>query len=173
MKYQALTLKAPGIARSILIPVVVSQAKTLCEKFGFEKIEADVLALIDTGATNTSISNKLAVSLGLKVIEQCEVGAAGGIHIANVYMVDVLLRNVVEFYNIRSAEFIANEKFDIIIGVVYSSLRCNAIHPSGEAAPTCEPTPSGETAPSELRLTPKKKALLSTRRSFNQKSALS
>jgi hypothetical protein len=117
MKYQALTLKAPGIIRSILIPVVASQSKTLCDKFKRKKTEADVLALIDTEATNTSISNKLAASLGLKVIEQCEVEAAGGIHIANIYMIDVLLRDMVEFLNIRSAEFIANDKFDIIIGM--------------------------------------------------------
>ncbi|MCL2007699.1 MAG: retroviral-like aspartic protease family protein [Treponema sp.] len=117
MKYQALTLKAPGIARSILIPLVASQSKILCEKFSIEKIEADVLALIDTGATNTSISKRLAESLALKVIEQCEVGAAGGVHIANVYLIDVLLRNMVEFTNIRSAEFMTNEKFDIIIGM--------------------------------------------------------
>ena len=117
MKYQALTLKAPGIARSILIPVVAGQSKTLCHKFKFERIEADVLALIDTGATNTSISNRLATSLGLKIIEQCEVNAAGGIHIANVYMIDVLLRSMVEFANVRSAEFMANGKFDIIIGM--------------------------------------------------------
>lgn len=51
------------------------------------------------------------------MIEQCEVGAAGGIHVANVYMIDVLLRSMVEFTNIRSAEFIANDKFDIIIGM--------------------------------------------------------
>jgi predicted aspartyl protease len=117
MKYQALTLKAPGIARSILVPVMVSQSKILLQKFELKKIEADVLALVDTGATNTSISDRLAVSLGLKVIEQCEVGAAGSIHIANVYMIDVLLRNMVEFTNIRSAEFIENGKFDIIIGM--------------------------------------------------------
>ena len=117
MKYQALTLKAPGIARSIVIPVVVSQSKILCQKFKFKKIEADVMALIDTGATNTSISDRLAISLGLKAVEQCEVYAAGGVHIANVYMIDVLLRSMVEFTNIRAAEFLANEKFDIIIGM--------------------------------------------------------
>ena len=117
MKYQALTLKAPGIARSIVIPVVASQSKTLCHKFKCKTIEAEVMALIDTGATNTSISNRLAASLGLKVIEQCEVDAAGGVHIANVYMIDVLLRSMVEFTNVRSAEFIASNKFDIIIGM--------------------------------------------------------
>lgn len=117
MNYQALTLKTSGIARSILIPVVASQSKILCDKFRLEKIEADVLALIDTGATNTSISSRLANSLGLKIIEQCKVNAAGGIHTANVYSINVLLRNMVNFANIRAAEFVTNNKFDVIVGM--------------------------------------------------------
>ena len=55
MKYHALTLKAPGIAQSIIIPVIVNQSEILCRKFNLKKIDADVLALVDTGATNTSI----------------------------------------------------------------------------------------------------------------------
>jgi predicted aspartyl protease len=118
MKYQALTLKSPGVARSIVIPVVGSQSKTLCQKFNLERLEADVLALVDTGATNTSISNKLAASLGLAIIEQCWVGAAGGTHRANVYSIDVLLRSMVNFTNIRAAEFVkTNQIFDIIVGM--------------------------------------------------------
>jgi predicted aspartyl protease len=117
VNYQALTLKTSGIARSILIPVIASQSKILCNKFHLEKTEADVLALIDTGATNTSISSRLANSLGLKIIEQCNVNAAGGIHTANVYSIDVLLRNMVNFTNIRAAEFVTNNKFDVIIGM--------------------------------------------------------
>jgi predicted aspartyl protease len=118
MSFQALTLRAPGIARSIVIPVVASQSKTLCQKFGLERTDADVLALIDTGATNTSISNKLAASLGLETIAQCRVDAAGGTHRANVYSIDVLLRNMVNFTNIRAAEFIKTiQIFDIIIGM--------------------------------------------------------
>jgi predicted aspartyl protease len=117
MKYQALTLKAPGIAQSIIIPVIVNQSEVLCRKFNLEKIEADVLALVDTGATNTSISGRLAKSLGLRVIEQCRVDAAGGAHIANVYSIDVLLRSMVRFTSIRSTEFVENDMFDIIIGM--------------------------------------------------------
>jgi predicted aspartyl protease len=118
MSFQALTLRAPGIARSIVIPVVASQSKTLCQKFGLERTDADVLALIDTGATDTSISNKLASSLGLEVIAQCHVDAAGGRHRANVYSIDVLLRNMVNFTTIRAAEFIKTiQIFDIIIGM--------------------------------------------------------
>jgi len=117
MSYQSLTFKAPGIARSIIIPVIVCQSEKLCKKFDLERIEADVLALIDTGATNSSISNKLAVNIGLKEIEQCRVEAAGGSHISNVYSIDILLRNMVSFTNIRSTEFVENDMFDIIIGM--------------------------------------------------------
>lgn len=117
MSYQALTFKAPGISRSIIIPVIVCQSVKLCKKFNLEKIEADVLALVDTGATNSSISNKLADGIGLKTIEQCRVDAAGGSHISNVYSIDVFLRNMVSFSNIRSTEFVENDMFDIIIGM--------------------------------------------------------
>jgi predicted aspartyl protease len=118
MTYQALTLKAPGIARSLVLPVVASQSKALCQKFGLKRVEADVLALVDTGATDTSISNRLAASLGLEIIAQGLVDAAGGTHRANVYSIDVLLRNMVNFTHIRAAEFIrTNQIFDIIIGM--------------------------------------------------------
>jgi predicted aspartyl protease len=118
MNYQALTLKAPGIARSIVIPVVASQSKALCLKFRLERIEADVLALVDTGATDTSISDRLAASLGLKIVAQCRVNAAGGTHRANVYSIDVLLRSMVNFTHIRAAEFIkTTQVFDIVIGM--------------------------------------------------------
>jgi len=117
MNFQSLTFKAPGIARSIVIPVIVCQSERLCKKFNKEKIDADVLALIDTGATNSSVSDKLAVSIGLKEIEQCRVDAAGGSHISNVFSIDIFLRNMVSFTNIRSTEFVDNGMFDIIIGM--------------------------------------------------------
>jgi len=117
MIFQALTFKAPGIARSIIIPVIVCQSEILCRKFNLEKKEADVLALVDTGATNSSISNKLAAGIGLKAIEQCRVDAAGGSHVSNVYSIDVLLRDLVAFTNIKSTEFVENDMFDIIIGM--------------------------------------------------------
>jgi predicted aspartyl protease len=117
MKFQALTFKAPGIAQSIIIPVVTGQSKILCHKFNLERIEADVHALLDTGATNTSISDRLAASLGLKEIEQCKVDTAGGTHVANVYSIDVKLRDMVTFTNIRSTEFVGNGMFDIIVGM--------------------------------------------------------
>jgi predicted aspartyl protease len=118
MSYQALTLKAPGIARSIVIPVVASQSKALCLKFGLERIEADVLALVDTGATDTSISDRLAAGLGLKIMDRGRVNAAGGIHASSVFSIDVLLRSMVNFVNIRAMTFVKTVQiFDIIIGM--------------------------------------------------------
>jgi predicted aspartyl protease len=117
MSFQALTLRAPEIAKSIIIPVVVSQTDWLCRNFGLDKVEADVYALLDTGATNTSISDTLAASLGLEIIESYKVEAAGGVHTANGYAIDVMLRNMVSFTNIHAAEFVRNGKFDIIIGM--------------------------------------------------------
>jgi predicted aspartyl protease len=118
MSFQALTLRAPGIAQSIAIPIIAGQSKSLCEKFDIDRTEADVLALIDTGSTNTSVSNRLAAGLGLEVVEQCWVDAAGGTHQSNVYSIDVLLRNMVSFTNIRAAEFVKTTQiFDVIIGM--------------------------------------------------------
>jgi predicted aspartyl protease len=117
MSFKALTLKAPGIARNIVFPVVINQSETLCQKFGLDKIEADVYALLDTGATNTSISDTLAASLGLKPVGRYKVEAAGGVHMAAAYSIDVLFRNMVSFTNIRSAAFVKNDQFDIIIGM--------------------------------------------------------
>jgi predicted aspartyl protease len=117
MNYKALTVKAPGIARSIVLPIVANQSEIRCRKFGIEKIEADVYGLVDTGATNTSISNKLAASLNLKAVEQCKVATAGGIHIANVYSIEISIKDMIKFTNIKAAEFVKNDKFDIIIGM--------------------------------------------------------
>jgi hypothetical protein len=49
MKIQALTLMAPGIAQSIILPVVVSQSNSFCQRFGLRQAEVDVYALLDTG----------------------------------------------------------------------------------------------------------------------------
>jgi len=117
MKYQSLTFHSPDIAKSIIIPVIISQSKELCKEFNIEEKEADVMALVDTGATNSSISNKLANSLNMKVIEQCKVAAAGGIHTANVFLIDISLKGMINFKNIRSAGFVGNDVFDIIIGM--------------------------------------------------------
>jgi predicted aspartyl protease len=118
VKYRALTIKSPGVARSVIMPVVASQYARLCEEYGLEKVDADVYALVDTGATNTAISNTLAASLKLSIVDQCSVKAAGGTHRSNIYLIDVLLRDMIKFTNIRATEFVkTDDQFDIILGM--------------------------------------------------------
>jgi predicted aspartyl protease len=117
MKVQALTLTAPRIAQSIRFPVVISQSNALCQRFALEQIEVDVYALLDTGATNTAISESLAKNLGLKPIGRCKVGAAGGARITAAYSIDVTLRSLVRFINVHASAFVGSDQFDIIIGM--------------------------------------------------------
>ena len=53
----------------------------------------------------------------MKAIEQCKVAAAGGIHTANVFLIDISLKSKINFNNIRAAGFVGNDAFDIIIGM--------------------------------------------------------
>jgi hypothetical protein len=117
MSFQALTIKAPGIAQSILIPVVVGQSKSLCQKFGLNKIDANIYAVLDTGATNTAISDVLASSLGLKAIGEGRIKAAGGVHRTKLYSIDVLLRNMVSFTSIRATQFVKTDQVDLLLGM--------------------------------------------------------
>jgi predicted aspartyl protease len=117
MNYEALTVSSPGIAHSIIIPVIIKQSDLLRQKFNLNSDSLDVNALLDTGATNTCISLPLASKLNLKVIGQGKMNTAGGIHEANQYLIDLLMPNNISFTNIRAMEFIGNNKFDILIGM--------------------------------------------------------
>jgi hypothetical protein len=59
MKFPSLTLRASSAARSIVLPVVASQSKRLCEKYGLERIAADVrqeLAGVKSSGSVTSVN---------------------------------------------------------------------------------------------------------------------
>jgi predicted aspartyl protease len=117
MTHEALTITAPGIAQSILMPVIVTQAKSLCQQFNLPSYSADVYALIDTGASNTCISRRLANRLNLEVVGSGMTHTASGLRKTSRYSIDLLIRNNVSFVNIQATEFIGNEVFDILIGM--------------------------------------------------------
>jgi hypothetical protein len=50
-----------------------------------------VMALIDTGASITSVTAKLAQQVGLPVIAKRPIGTAGGVVPANVYLADIAI----------------------------------------------------------------------------------
>jgi predicted aspartyl protease len=131
MKYNALTIASPGISKSILMPVVVRQAKALCRRFDLQSDFVDVYALLDTGASDTCISKSLAAKLGLKAIGRSVMNTAGGLHEVNQYWIDLSMRNNVSFVNIHAAEFTGNKRFDILIGMDIITLGDLAITNAG------------------------------------------
>jgi len=75
------------------------------------------MALVDTGATGSCISNRFAAGAQLKPLKMNTVIGAHGIAIVPVYRIDVLLPNGILFTNMEVAEFIGNNNFDFIIGM--------------------------------------------------------
>jgi hypothetical protein len=117
MAIQAFTLKASGLLASIRTPISIRQSVQFCQTFNLKSLHADVTALWDTGASLSSISQGLAVRLGLSKVDQCRISGFGGYHVANIHLIDVLLPNQVEIPNVRVAVFIDNGKFDAIVGM--------------------------------------------------------
>jgi predicted aspartyl protease len=117
MKHDALTIAAPGISQSIVMPVVIRQAQSLCQRFNLPSNPVDVYALVDTGASNTCISKRLADRLDLEVIGNGMMDTAGGLCETNQYYIDLLMRNNISFANIRAIEFFSAKMFDILIGM--------------------------------------------------------
>jgi len=81
------------------------------------KKNIDSMALIDTGATGSSISIKFAQAAQLKTYKRNKIQGFNGIAIVPVYKVDVLLPNGILFKNLEIAEFQNNFNFDFIIGM--------------------------------------------------------
>jgi predicted aspartyl protease len=101
------------------MPVVIRQTEYLCRQFNLLPNPADVYALVDTGASNTCISKRLADRLNLEIVGGGLMDTAGGLCEANQYEIDLLMRNNVSFNNIRVMEFTCSEDklFDILIGM--------------------------------------------------------
>jgi len=81
------------------------------------KNNLDTKALIDTGATGSSISIKFAQAAQLKTYKRNKIQGFNGIAIVPVYKVDVLLPSGILFKNLEVAEFQNNFNFDFIIGM--------------------------------------------------------
>jgi predicted aspartyl protease len=101
------------------MPVIIRQAESLCRLFNLPSNTVDVYALVDTGASNTCISKQLADKLDLEIVGGGLMDTAGGLCEANLYEIDLIMRNNVSFSNIRAMEFTSadNRAFDILIGM--------------------------------------------------------
>jgi len=82
-----------------------------------KKISMNSMALVDTGATGSCISQQFAANTKLKAYKRSKIRGFHGISIVPVYSVDVLLPNGILFRNMDVAEFQSNNNFDFIIGM--------------------------------------------------------
>lgn len=81
------------------------------------RVNIDSMALVDTGATGSCISQRFAAGAQLKAFKRSKIRGFHGISLVPVYSVDVLLPNGIIFTNMDVAEFQSNNDFDFIIGM--------------------------------------------------------
>jgi hypothetical protein len=75
------------------------------------------MALWDTGAQGSCISNRVASLLGLSSVAQCEVAGINGVHRSNIYLADIILPDNLGVTDVQVTEFFNKEEYDAIIGM--------------------------------------------------------
>jgi predicted aspartyl protease len=112
MAGKAFTTRFTGKTNVLYCDVGVSAASWTVDKPKLEQYRA----IWDTGATNTVITSKVAVDLGLKPISRTQVKTASGTADCNVYLVDMVLPSRIGIQNVRVTEGILAD-FDVLIGM--------------------------------------------------------
>lgn len=103
-----------------LIKVLKTQVGILIDKQinpNYVKKKDNYVAIWDTGATNTVISEKLAKELNLTPVGTVTVSTAGGIREANKYILGLQLPNNLEIQNIMVTGGLLNTDTDFLIGM--------------------------------------------------------
>lgn len=105
---KAFVVKSNAIMNSLKANVVIS-----CDEKSVE-----VIALWDTGATNSCISMDVVENLGLVVTGNIDVLTPSGGSIANTYLVDVLLPNNVPVKDLRVCDSkIGSQGIGMLVGM--------------------------------------------------------
>jgi len=81
------------------------------------RMNKDTMALVDTGATCSSISQRFAVNAKLRTFKRTKIHGFDGTSIVPIYIVDILLPSGILFTNVQVAQFKTNLDFDCIIGM--------------------------------------------------------
>lgn len=118
--YHCFTVKSDGRANVLTSPVKISSAfplDGLTGQYSIDQIDhQDCVAIWDTGATGTVITEKVVQGCGLKPIGRRRVHTASGQSEVNVYLVHVFLPNRVMVPNVQATEGkIANA--EVLIGM--------------------------------------------------------
>lgn len=117
---QSFTTKSRGISRILKNKVHVSAAfdpSTYPKPISPQNCGAkEFVAIWDTGATGTVISQKVISECGLKPIGMAEVNTANDKRLSSVYFVSIFLPNYVYFPQLRVIEGTISEG-DVLIGM--------------------------------------------------------
>ncbi|MCM1730892.1 SEC-C metal-binding domain-containing protein [Bacteroides uniformis] len=118
MQISNFTLKAHGRLREIITDVSIYDAIHGEIATNNDPRVLNTKALWDTGASNCVITPSCAKKLNLKPIGMAQTRHAGGISVANVYLITVMLPNGVGIKNVRFTECSEQEgAFGVIIGM--------------------------------------------------------
>jgi len=115
-KYLAFKQTYSGRARELKTNIGIG-LPLLLESDMTRKKFFDFIAIWDTGATNTTISEKIVKSLNLQPTGVAQVTTAGGITTVNTYMVDIVLPNKIVIPNVKVNGCSHLNDCDVLIGM--------------------------------------------------------
>lgn len=112
--FSAFTLKSEGIMDMLKTDVIVlSNARDKTKPYVPKKWRG----LWDTGASKSSITQRIADDLALSPIGQTGVSTANGVIIVNTYFVDIVLLNGVVAKNVLVCCSNLGDDIDVLIGM--------------------------------------------------------
>jgi hypothetical protein len=123
---KSFTVKYPGLCSVLKVECGVSEAFN--PNGGGAHPEAKkYMAIWDTGATGSVITNKVATELGLKPTGVANVSHANGVATVNTYLVNILLPNGIGVIGVRVTEGILHGNTEMLIGKTCFSFRIPSI----------------------------------------------
>lgn len=82
-----------------------------------KQLSVKLKALIDTGATGSCISRRLAAACRLEQISAVQIFSAQGASVSPLYEVDIVLPNGSTFEKVSVMEVAGSNNFDVILGM--------------------------------------------------------
>ena len=114
---KSFTVSAPARLRELKTPVHI------CPSFDPNVIDPSTakytqfIAIWDTGATGTVITQKVVDACGLKPIGVTQVRGVNSVTISEVYLVNAVLPNTVGFANVRVTKGTITDNVDVLVGM--------------------------------------------------------
>lgn len=116
--FTAFTVKSDkGLMSQLITEITVKQNKELRKEFNLKEKGSIIKAIWDTGATQSSISSKIAHFLDLKAIKQTLVSGVHSTRLVNLYICDFYLPNKLKVSDVKVTETESLGEFDALIGM--------------------------------------------------------